>query len=61
MNTARMSVSFTRPQLEYLRVEAEQLGISIADMIRRIVDQHRGAGRPAPKPKPNKKETRRAG
>jgi hypothetical protein len=37
----KQTVSFTRPQIEYLRKEAERLGISVADTIRRIIDQHR--------------------
>jgi hypothetical protein len=35
-----MSVSFSKPQLAYLRAEAKQLGISAGDLIRRIIDQH---------------------
>jgi hypothetical protein len=37
----RMSVSFSKPQLAYLRAEAKQLGISVGDLIRRMIDQHR--------------------
>jgi hypothetical protein len=37
----RISVSFSNPQLAYLRVEAKRLGISVGDLIRRIIDQHR--------------------
>ena len=37
----RMSISLSKPQRAYLRAEAERLGISIGDLIRRIIDQHR--------------------
>lgn len=37
----RQSVTFSRPQYEYLRREAERLGISVSDLIRRIIDTHR--------------------
>ena len=37
----RMSISLSKPQLAYLRAEANRLGISIGDLIRRIIDQHR--------------------
>lgn len=39
--TVRQSLTLTKPQLDYLRDEAERLGITVADLIRRIVDQHR--------------------
>jgi hypothetical protein len=39
----RTTVAFSRPQLEYLREEAERLGLSLGDTVRRIVDQHRAA------------------
>jgi Arc/MetJ-type ribon-helix-helix transcriptional regulator len=38
----RMSVQFTEPQLDFLRAEADRLGISVADAVRRIVDRYRG-------------------
>ncbi|MGI9501476.1 MAG: ribbon-helix-helix protein, CopG family [Geminicoccaceae bacterium] len=34
-------ISFTDPQLEVLRAESERLGISLSDLIRRIVDEWR--------------------
>jgi len=37
----RTSVSFTEPQMEYLRAEAERLGISTADVVRRMIDENR--------------------
>ena len=39
--TIRQSVTLSRPQADYLRQEAERLGISVSDLIRRIIDQHR--------------------
>jgi hypothetical protein len=39
----RISVSFSKPQLAYLRIEAKLFGISVGDLIRRIIDQHRAA------------------
>ena len=42
MSTApRMTVSFTKPQMAFLKAEAERLGITVADLIRRIVDRYR--------------------
>jgi Ribbon-helix-helix protein, copG family len=43
MNTKRQSVTLSEPQVTYLQAEAERLGISVSDLIRRIIDQHRGA------------------
>jgi hypothetical protein len=40
-----MSVSLTPPQLAFLEKEARRLGITVADLIRRIVDQYREARR----------------
>ena len=34
-------ISLTQPQRAFLRAEAQRLGISVSDLIRRIVDQHR--------------------
>ena len=34
-------ISLTEPQAEFLGREAARLGISVADLIRRIVDQYR--------------------
>lgn len=41
--TARRTVAFTEPQMEYLEIESKRLGISVADVVRRIVDSYRGA------------------
>ena len=37
----RQTIRFTAPQFAYLRAEAAKLGISLADLVRRIIDQHR--------------------
>jgi hypothetical protein len=34
-------ISLTDPQVQFLQREAERIGISVADLIRRIIDQHR--------------------
>jgi hypothetical protein len=34
-------ISFTDPQRAFLKKEADRLGISIAELVRRIVDAHR--------------------
>ena len=36
-------ISFTEPQTGWLEQEAQRLGISFAELVRRIVDQARGA------------------
>jgi hypothetical protein len=41
----KISVSFSKPQLAYLRAEAKRLGISVGDLTRRIIDQHRAAAK----------------
>jgi Ribbon-helix-helix protein, copG family len=40
-SSVRQSVTLTKPQLEFLKREAERLGISVSDMIRRIIDAYR--------------------
>jgi hypothetical protein len=35
-------VSLTHPQIAYLREEAKRLGVSVSEVIRRIIDRHRG-------------------
>jgi hypothetical protein len=39
----RRSVVLTGPQAAFLQGEATRLGITVADLIRRIIDQHREA------------------
>ncbi len=41
MTTVRRNVYLSKPQDEYLAGEAERLGISLTELLRRIVDQHR--------------------
>lgn len=44
----RRSVLLTDPQAAFLDREAERLDISVADLIRRIIDRHREAFDPKP-------------
>jgi hypothetical protein len=37
----KQMISLTQPQIEFLRLEAARLDISVSDLIRRIIDQHR--------------------
>jgi hypothetical protein len=39
----KQTITFTIPQAEYLKIEAALLGVSVADLVRRIVDAYRGA------------------
>ena len=34
-------ISFTEPQLTYLNTEAARLGISVPELVRRIIDEYR--------------------
>jgi hypothetical protein len=34
-------ISFTHPQEAFLKQEAQRLGVSVSDLVRRIVDQYR--------------------
>jgi len=34
-------IQFTRPQMIFLREEAERLGLTVAELVRRIIDDHR--------------------
>lgn len=36
----KQMISFTDPQRSFLKREAERLGISIAELVRRIIDAH---------------------
>jgi hypothetical protein len=38
-----LTVRFTEPQLAWLKAEAAKFGVSIGDMVRRIVDDYRTA------------------
>lgn len=37
----RRSIAFTEPQLKWLAQEAKRLGLSVADVVRRIIDEAR--------------------
>jgi hypothetical protein len=37
----RRSILLTDPQIAFLQAEAARLGITVADLIRRIIDKHR--------------------
>ncbi len=37
------SIRFTAKQYEWLEAEARRLGITVAELVRRIIDQHREA------------------
>lgn len=37
----RLMIQFTIPQRDWLRAEARRLGISVAELVRRIVDGRR--------------------
>jgi hypothetical protein len=39
--THKQTITFTGPQASYLKAEAERLGVSVAEIVRRIIDQHR--------------------
>lgn len=41
MAMLRRSVGLTKPQREFLEKEAARLGITVVDLIRRIIDQYR--------------------
>jgi hypothetical protein len=36
-------ISFTEPQIVWLEAEAKRLGISVPELVRRIIDAARGA------------------
>jgi len=37
----KQMISFTEPQMAFLKAEAKRLGIPVADLVRRIIDEHR--------------------
>ena len=45
MAMPKLVLSFTEPQVSFMQKEAKKLGISVAELVRRIVDQYRGATR----------------
>ncbi|GAC1487728.1 MAG: hypothetical protein NVS2B11_13260 [Acetobacteraceae bacterium] len=44
-----LSVTLTRPQHQELAEEAHRLGLSLAELLRRVVDEWRARRRPPPK------------
>jgi len=42
-SSVRRQLVLTRAQYDYLRAEAKRLGVSVAEVVRRIVDRHRDA------------------
>ena len=38
----KISISLSKPQLEWLQAEAARLGITVSELIRRLIDQKRG-------------------
>lgn len=49
----KRTCSFTDPQHDYITKSAKELGISYADLVRRIVDEHRAASIRSPRTKSN--------
>lgn len=43
MRAPRLNLHLTEPQWAFLRKEAARLGISVAELVRRIIDAHRKA------------------
>ena len=43
--TVRTSLTLTKPQHDVLKAEADKLGITVSDLIRRIVDEWRAKRR----------------
>lgn len=40
-NMPRQMIQFTEPQLQFLRAEALTLGVSVSELVRRVLDEHR--------------------
>ncbi len=43
MKLMKRLISFTEPQIAWLESEAQRLGISVPELVRRIIDAARGA------------------
>jgi len=41
MAAHKLMVSLTRPQSEWIDIEAERLGVSRAEVVRRVLDRYR--------------------
>ena len=50
MRMQRQGVSLTEPQKAFLEKKASELGISVSDLIRRIIDQYRDDHTPIAQP-----------
>ena len=42
LKNLKRTVVFTAPQAAYLETEAAKLGLTFAELVRRIIDLHRG-------------------
>lgn len=41
MSMPRQMIRFTKPQMTFLKAESKRLGITVSDLIRRILDLYR--------------------
>ena len=48
----RMSVTLSDPQNRWLKAEAKKLGLSVGELLRRIVDEKRAAAAAPPQQRP---------
>ena len=46
MPMQRQIIQFTVPQTEYLKTRSTFLGITLSDLVRRIIDSYRGESQP---------------
>lgn len=44
MGIIQRSIVFTKPQMAWLKQQADKLGITVAELIRRIIDEKRANG-----------------
>lgn len=42
-NLPRKTIQFTEPQLKWLEEKSVEMGITVAELLRRIIDDYRGA------------------
>lgn len=52
----KQMISFTDPQIDFLELRAKQLGVSVAEMVRRSVDWYRDTYPDQNSAKPEKKK-----
>jgi hypothetical protein len=43
MNNPRINITFTTPQVAWLQREARRLGLTVGELLRRIIDQARSS------------------